>query len=228
MLAPKWRRHHRRAFLYIIILCIIASLCIILIRHDLARNHYVSTELALRTFNPDAGEQVLWSLDEARSECHSHKFAFDENKQNGRKIYDLFLFSIELDWLEIRLQTLAPYVDYFVIVESPTTFTGKPKPLYLKDNWVRFKAFHNQIIHRIVNDEINSRRIWDHEDFLRNSLLESVFPDLMGTGLEAKPGDALIVSDVDEYFASRIPHYKDRLSNFTPLRSVVWLPSHLP
>ncbi|KAJ9631093.1 hypothetical protein H2203_001624 [Taxawa tesnikishii (nom. ined.)] len=114
------------------------------------------------------------------------------------KVYDLVLLATELDWLEVRLATLASYVDYFVIVESLTTFTGLPKPLYLKDNWHLFKDFHHKIIHRIVHDPVMSPRIWDHEDYLRNSLLKEVFPGLAGTELEAHFGDALAVSDMDE------------------------------
>lgn len=89
-------------------------------------------------------------------------------------------------------------MDYFVVVESPTTFTGKPKPLYLKDNWERFQAFHDKIIYRVVDDWVQSQRVWDHEDYFRNSLSASVFPSLIGTTHEANPGDVLIVSDVDE------------------------------
>ncbi|KAM0714720.1 hypothetical protein Q7P37_009737 [Cladosporium fusiforme] len=142
-------------------------------------------------------EQTRWSSGEARSICRDHHFAFDEEQQSRRKVYDLVLLSTELDWLDIRLHTLAHFVDYFVVIESPTTFTGNPKPLYLNDNWYRYKDFHDKIIYRVVEDQVQSRRIWDHEDFLRNSLLESVFPGLTGTE-QPKAGDVLIVSDVDE------------------------------
>ncbi|KAF2488182.1 glycosyltransferase family 17-domain-containing protein [Neohortaea acidophila] len=115
-----------------------------------------------------------------------------------RKVFDLVLFSTELDWLEIRLHTHAPYVDYFVIVESPTTFTNRPKPLHLKENWARYKQFHHQIIYRVVEDPIVSARHWDHEDYLRNALLHEVFPSLEGSQQEAQKHDVLIVSDMDE------------------------------
>lgn len=127
--------------------------------------------------------------------CRAHGFhAFTGSR---RKVYDLVLLSTELDWLEIRLHTLHPYVDYFVVVESPTSFTGHPKPLALKENWDRFKQFHHKIIHKVVLDESTSSRLWDHEAFLRNSLLRDVFPDLPESQ-QAQDGDALIVSDIDE------------------------------
>jgi beta-1,4-mannosyl-glycoprotein beta-1,4-N-acetylglucosaminyltransferase len=54
------------------------------------------------------------------------------------KVTDSFIFFNELDILEIRLNTLDPYVDYFIIVESSVTHTGNPKPYYFEEN----KLFH--------------------------------------------------------------------------------------
>ena len=58
-------------------------------------------------------------------------------------------FKSELDLLEIRLNILSPFVDYFVIVESDVTFVGNKKdetvtPLIKSDP--RFKSFLNRII----------------------------------------------------------------------------------
>lgn len=110
---------------------------------------------------------MFLSPDEALSVCRKHNFAVETTQQNDRKVYDLVLLSTDLDWLEIRLHTLAEYVDYFVVVESTTTFTGKPKPLHLRDNWEIFKAFHHKIIYRAVDDLVQSQRIWGHEDYFR-------------------------------------------------------------
>jgi beta-1,4-mannosyl-glycoprotein beta-1,4-N-acetylglucosaminyltransferase len=60
--------------------------------------------------------------------------------------YDCFMFFNELDLLEIRLNILAPFVDYFVIGESTQTFSGKTKPLYFRENENRFSKWANQII----------------------------------------------------------------------------------
>ncbi|CAK4030381.1 glycosyltransferase family 17 [Lecanosticta acicola] len=134
--------------------------------------------------------------------CSRHGFRpFTRQGGNSyRRVYDLFLLSHELDWLEIRLNTLAPYVDYFVIVESPWTFTGLQKPLHLQENWANFTSFHHKIIHQVVDDSgLNlGSRTWDHEDYFRNSLFHSTFPDLLYSEREAQRGDVLIVSDVDE------------------------------
>ena len=57
-----------------------------------------------------------------------------------------------MDLLEFRLTELDPYVDYFVIVESTKTFTGKPKPLYYNLNKSKFKKWKDKIVHKIVYD----------------------------------------------------------------------------
>jgi beta-1,4-mannosyl-glycoprotein beta-1,4-N-acetylglucosaminyltransferase len=65
------------------------------------------------------------------------------------KIYDVITFFNELDLLELRLEMLDPYVDRFVIVECVETFSGKPKPLHLKENYDRYKKYHHKITHHV-------------------------------------------------------------------------------
>jgi hypothetical protein len=48
-----------------------------------------------------------------------------------QKIVDAVLFFNELDLLELRFEELYDKVDYFLVVESTKTFTGKPKRLFL-------------------------------------------------------------------------------------------------
>ncbi|KAF7927907.1 hypothetical protein EAE99_005284 [Botrytis elliptica] len=118
--------------------------------------------------------------------------------ERPRKVYDLFMLSSELDWLEIRLHTLADHVDYFVIVESNMTFTGHSKPLLFLDNQSRFSQFSSKIIyHLLENRPLTSRRTWDYEDHQRNAMFTQVIPRLDGTKA-ANIGDVLLVSDIDE------------------------------
>lgn len=83
--------------------------------------------------------------------CSSHGvLAYNPTSQNlhahgRRKVYDLFMLNTELDWLEIRLHELASQVDYFVILESPTTFTGLPKKMYYEENKHKFEEFKDKI-----------------------------------------------------------------------------------
>ena len=72
------------------------------------------------------------------------------------KIYDAFNFYNELETLEIRLNVLNDYVDYFVIAESTMTHSGKPKELFYEKNKHLFKKFEHKIIHCIIDNPVNS------------------------------------------------------------------------
>jgi beta-1,4-mannosyl-glycoprotein beta-1,4-N-acetylglucosaminyltransferase len=63
------------------------------------------------------------------------------------KVYDCFGFFNELDLLEIRLETLDPYVDYFVISECDSTFSGIDKPFFYERHKEKFDKFADKIIH---------------------------------------------------------------------------------
>ena len=66
-------------------------------------------------------------------------------------IYDCFIFTNELELLEIRLNELYQIIDKFLIIEATKSHQGKEKPLYYEENKQRFKKFHNKIIHIVVN-----------------------------------------------------------------------------
>lgn len=105
------------------------------------------------------------------------------------KVYDGFLFFKELDLLELRLEIMNPFVDFFVITESTTTFSGKQKELHFKNNSERFKKFHNKIIYNVVYDTPDVG-IWDRERFQRNSIIRGF--------AECHDYDLVITGDVDE------------------------------
>lgn len=72
------------------------------------------------------------------------------------RVFDCFLFFNELDLLEIRLHTLDPVVDKFIISEASHTFAGHPKPLHFRDNQSRFAAFKHKIVHQVVDDTLTA------------------------------------------------------------------------
>ncbi|KAF9698022.1 hypothetical protein EKO04_003955, partial [Ascochyta lentis] len=147
--------------------------------------------------------------------CSAHKvppYQRDtSNTSYRRKVYDLFMLKTELDWLEIRLNELASQVDYFVILEAPTTFTGLPKQLYFQDNKERFKEFRHKIIHHVLlppeknlSDGIpgtgrfeHYSQAWATERYQRNAMFTQVFPFLADSAAPQKD-DVIIVSDIDE------------------------------
>jgi beta-1,4-mannosyl-glycoprotein beta-1,4-N-acetylglucosaminyltransferase len=193
----KMARRRARAFFSFLSLCLVFGFCIIL-KHEHSRNHYLTADLVNYPFEAGWTERQHLSPDGIEFMCRSHGFGPDPTQGSEKKVYDLVLMSTELDWLEIRLHTLSDHVDYFVIIESTTTFTGRSKSLYLQENWHRFKEFHHKMIYHIIDDPVQSSRVWDHEDYFRNSLFKAVFPKLVGTAQQASPRDVLIVSDMDE------------------------------
>jgi beta-1,4-mannosyl-glycoprotein beta-1,4-N-acetylglucosaminyltransferase len=63
------------------------------------------------------------------------------------KIYDCFQFFNEFDVLEIRLNTLYDYVDYFVISETNKTHSNLDKPYYFDEYKHLFEKYLDKIIH---------------------------------------------------------------------------------
>jgi beta-1,4-mannosyl-glycoprotein beta-1,4-N-acetylglucosaminyltransferase len=103
-------------------------------------------------------------------------------------IIDCFPFFDELDLLEIRLHELADIVDVFVLVESPYTFTGIEKPLHYLNNSERFSGFN--IVHHVFYP-CKYYKPLEYERHQKQHGLNAVFT-------LARPGDVVIVGDVDE------------------------------
>jgi beta-1,4-mannosyl-glycoprotein beta-1,4-N-acetylglucosaminyltransferase len=83
------------------------------------------------------------------------------------------MYNGEEDILEIRLNILDKEVDYFVLCESPETFSGKPKPLYYKENRDRFKEWHHKILYIEAPKHKSSdafKRAAFQKDFIRLAL----------------------------------------------------------
>ena len=62
-------------------------------------------------------------------------------------LIDAFTFFNEFDILEARLEYLSPCVDYFILVESNISHSGKPKPFYFLENKERFAKYADKIIY---------------------------------------------------------------------------------
>ena len=108
----------------------------------------------------------------------------------AKRIYDGFTFFNELEVLELRLHELHDKVDFFILVEATQTFQGKPKPLVYEANKERFRAFHKQIIHIIVDDMPTSDDPRVREHHQRRAIARGAS--------NLQPEDVLIISDVDE------------------------------
>ena len=138
----------------------------------------------------------------AQEFCAAHGYSVFKPRSEGsseRKVYDLVIMNSELDFLEIRLDTLYDYVDYFIVVESAKTFQGNDKPLVIQENWDRFRRYHGKIIYHELTypKSFNPQRAWDYEDLQRDATYEQVMRELRGRRAPVK-GDVIIVADTDE------------------------------
>ncbi len=80
------------------------------------------------------------------------------------RIYDIFTYNGELDILEIRLNILNEFVDEFIIVEAPTTFSGLKKTLYFELHKERFVPFLHKIKYYVIDDYPNDKEICNLAD----------------------------------------------------------------
>ncbi len=108
--------------------------------------------------------------------------------------------------LDLRLNVLDKYVDYFVIVESNFTHRGEKRSL--KFNPKKFEKFKNKIIYLIYDEEpkkikivneIESEKEKSIKYILNAALRENGQRDHIMKGLEkADENDFILISDVDE------------------------------
>ena len=108
------------------------------------------------------------------------------------KIFDTFLYYDEDLMLEIRLNILNNYVDYFVILECDHDFNGKYKGFNFDLN--KFSKFQEKII--FIKYSINKSIINKNKDpwFIHDSSRDEIFSKLKIADEE----DFIIHSDADE------------------------------
>jgi len=113
------------------------------------------------------------------------------------KIYDCFTYFNEDLILDLRLNILNEYVDYFIIIEGNKTHSGRPK----KKNFdiKKFIKFRKKIKYFFI-EMPNNMNSWQLENFQRDQIVK---------GLNyAKAEDVILISDCDE-----IPDIKYSMKN---------------
>jgi len=108
------------------------------------------------------------------------------------KIYDCFTFFNEIKLLKIRLRILAPYVDYFVIVECDKTLRGEYKGFNLNLEELGIREYKDKIRHIKVTDapDVQGNGQWEIEYHQRNSIMRGLY--------DCRQDDLVMVSDLDE------------------------------
>ena len=122
------------------------------------------------------------------------------------KIYDCFMYFDEEVVVDVRLNTLNEFVDYFIIVESKFTHKGDPREL--KFNHKKFEKFKNKIIYLVYEDEPKEIEVVSSKDSEGEKSRKYIFNagyrengqrNYIQKGLAgAKENDLILVSDVDE------------------------------
>ena len=122
------------------------------------------------------------------------------------KIFDCFMYFDEEVVVDVRLNTLDEFVDYFVIVESKFTHKGDRREL--RFNHKKFEKFKDKIIY-VIDDQIysktekinpedsegeKSRKYIFNAAYRENGQRNLIIKGLSG----AKNEDLILISDVDE------------------------------
>ena len=103
-------------------------------------------------------------------------------------IYDCFSYWDEDLLLDLRLNILDNYVDYFVIVEGNKTWQNNTKKL--KFDLKKFKKFEKKIIYIPVEDMPDGDNPYLRENFQRNCISRGLN--------KANENDLILISDLDE------------------------------
>jgi beta-1,4-mannosyl-glycoprotein beta-1,4-N-acetylglucosaminyltransferase len=106
-------------------------------------------------------------------------------------IYDCFLYNGEQKMLELRLNELNEYVDYFVITESEFTFKGDKKEIKFTEHKDIFEKFKDKIFF-LKHSNIPSENAWENERNQREYFI--TFFEKVDLNKE----DIILLSDVDE------------------------------
>ncbi|OUM62835.1 glycosyltransferase family 17 protein [Piromyces sp. E2] len=117
-----------------------------------------------------------------------------------RRLFSFILFNSEFDLLDVYLSEFYEIIDYFVIYESNSTFSGQSKPLYFTRTLLetdRYDKYKDKLIPlpmEIIVNENNGRGFaMPREHLARRKVIE------MGLrSVHARHGDIFMHGDLDE------------------------------
>ncbi|XP_073526514.1 beta-1,4-mannosyl-glycoprotein 4-beta-N-acetylglucosaminyltransferase-like [Phyllobates terribilis] len=124
------------------------------------------------------------------TQCKLHGWGI---RDYPRRVFDAVLFNNEVDMLQIRWNELYPYVTQFVLLESNSTFTAIPKPMFFGINRDKFKFVEP----RLTYGKIGGRFRKGENPFVEEAYQRLALDQLLKlAGIQED--DLLIMSDVDE------------------------------
>lgn len=153
------------------------------------------------------------------SECKLYPEIFTGNLLlNGSEMFiiDLFAFGYEMDILEIRINTLYPIINHFILMEDIYAQRIIKKPLfYQRNKYKRFATLDpkNKIIHFIKDDDTSNyynnnnrnndrNNDWRNENYFRDKgflkYIKNIYSNDIDIFLKKHPNSILLISDLDE------------------------------
>src|SRR3990167_8510956 len=114
-------------------------------------------------------------------------------------IVDVCTYNGEKELWDIHYNILKEWVDEFIVCEAPTTFSGKPKPLYFKDIKDNYNVNYFVIDENYTDKEIklaeNSLNTfgaahWKHEFLQKESIKKAL--------IHLQDDDIIFIGDCDE------------------------------
>ena len=103
-------------------------------------------------------------------------------------IYDCFSYWDEDLLLDLRMNILDDYVDFFIVVEGDKTWQNNSKKL--RFDKTKFSKFKKKIIYVPVEDLPDGKDPYRRENYQRNAISRGL--------VNAKDDDLVIISDLDE------------------------------
>src|SRR6478736_4409270 len=104
------------------------------------------------------------------------------------------LFFKEFDLLRCKCEIMKSPDVLQVVIESPWTFSGKPKRLYFKDNEEDFRGY--PIAHFVIDQMPNNGNPWDNEKASRNYITQAIAK--LTSTYRITDDTKIIIADCDE------------------------------
>lgn len=121
------------------------------------------------------------------------------------EIYDVVIFYDENFLLEYRLNLLYEFVDYFIVIESKWTHSGKPKPLFFDE--ARFERFADKLHYFVLDDcpvKYGAYEQKENSEAWRNEIDHRNQGMLHAINLKINIGDIVFITDIDEIVNPRV------------------------
>lgn len=138
-------------------------------------------------------------------------------------VIDVITYNGEKELWDLRYNMLKDYVDFFIVCEAPTTFSGETKPLYFTELKTKYSNTFHWIIDENWTEEeklvawnspnTSGAAHWTREFLQKESIKKAL------AKMDPKDSDTVFIGDVDEIWSpdalKLIGTYKLKLKVYT-------------